>query len=387
MASSNSHYVHTTKSLYRACKSYLPELNWLAIHWAYFILTCLFSAILLWVTATPFRSLTFTDALFLATSAMTEAGLNTVNLSTLNTFQQIVLLLLIIMGSAIFVSASIIFLRVKAFEREFAAVIRRQRDQKQKRRMTSISRRQPRFSSPASRLFSSPIVLDRIEREEQPLENSEDITSFPTISPQRGRRRSRYSDTTVFAQQASIYPSIATTIQPNTTLYRAHVSYEATVSNVATHVGDSKVQSELSTVSDHDRRDSISPLVPVGRNSQFHGLSFSERQRLGGYEYRAVVFLSFLVPTYLIIWQLLGSLSCGAWIAYHRASTALENGMSPWWVGAFNAVSAFNNSGMSLLDANMVRLRFSSSYSRCSDGYAARGSAHLLCSRPFFFFR
>ena len=26
------------------------------------------------------------------------------------------------------------------------------------------------------------------------------------------------------------------------------------------------------------------------------------------------------------------------------------------WVGAFNAISAFNNSGMSLLDANMVGL-------------------------------
>ena len=25
------------------------------------------------------------------------------------------------------------------------------------------------------------------------------------------------------------------------------------------------------------------------------------------------------------------------------------------WVGAFNGVSAFNNSGMSLLDANMVK--------------------------------
>lgn len=30
----------------------------------------------------------YTDALFLVVSAMTEAGLNTVNLSTLSTFQQ-----------------------------------------------------------------------------------------------------------------------------------------------------------------------------------------------------------------------------------------------------------------------------------------------------------
>jgi len=146
----------------RLVTPYLPELNWLAVHWAYFILTCLFSAVLLWATATPFRSLGFTDALFLATSAMTEAGLNTVNLLTLNTFQQAVLFVLIIMGSAIFVSASIIFARVKAFEREFSVVIQRLRDQKQRRMLTSISRREPRFSSPTPRFWSRSLELARV---------------------------------------------------------------------------------------------------------------------------------------------------------------------------------------------------------------------------------
>ena len=92
----------------------------------------------------------------------------------------------------------------------------------------------------------------------------------------------------------------------------------------------------------------------VSRNSQFHGLTEKERQRLGGHEYRAVVFLSWLVPAYFVLWQLLGCLGCAAWVATKRASTARENGLNPWWVGAFNAVSAFNNSGMSLLDANMT---------------------------------
>ncbi|CCF40193.1 Na+/K+ transporter [Colletotrichum higginsianum] len=35
-------------------------------------------------------------------------------------------------------------------------------------------------------------------------------------------------------------------------------------------------------------------------------------------------------------------------------SVATSNGANPWWAGIFFAVSAFNNSGMSLLDANMV---------------------------------
>jgi len=92
----------------------------------------------------------------------------------------------------------------------------------------------------------------------------------------------------------------------------------------------------------------------ISRNSQFHGLTEAERQSLGGVEYQAIRFLSWLVPLYFVLWQLLSCLTLAAWVAHHRTDTARQNGLNPWWVGAFNAVSAFNNSGMSLLDANMT---------------------------------
>lgn len=98
----------------------------------------------------------------------------------------------------------------------------------------------------------------------------------------------------------------------------------------------------------------------VSRNSQFHHLSEEEREHLGGYEYRAVRFLAWLVPLYFFLWQLFGCLGLGAYVANNRADTARKNGLNPWWVGSFNAVSAFNNSGMSLLDANMVAFQTSS---------------------------
>jgi hypothetical protein len=50
------------------------------------------------------------------------------------------------------------------------------------------------------------------------------------------------------------------------------------------------------------------------------------------------------VPAYSIMFQLLGCLGCGAWVAYNRPDTATANGINPWWVGAFNAVSAFSKS-------------------------------------------
>lgn len=39
---------------------------------------------------------------------MTEAGLNTINLSQMNTFQQFILFLLILLGSAIWVSIAVV---------------------------------------------------------------------------------------------------------------------------------------------------------------------------------------------------------------------------------------------------------------------------------------
>lgn len=82
----------------------------------------------------------------------------------------------------------------------------------------------------------------------------------------------------------------------------------------------------------------------TSRNSQFHGLTERERERLGGYEYRAVALLAWLVPAYYVLFQLLGCLGCAAWVAYNRPDTARGNGLDPWWLGAFNAVSAFSKS-------------------------------------------
>jgi hypothetical protein len=97
-----------------------------------------------------------------------------------------------------------------------------------------------------------------------------------------------------------------------------------------------------------------------GRNAQFYDLSSEEREELGGCEYRALKMLSVIVPLYFFLWQLVGCLALGAWINNNQAKTSLDNGINPWWLGIFNGVSAFNNSGMSLLDANMVP--FQSSY-------------------------
>jgi Trk-type K+ transport system membrane component len=69
---------------------------------------------------------------------------------------------------------------------------------------------------------------------------------------------------------------------------------------------------------------------------------------------QALTILSWLVPTYLVIWQLLGTIIIGAWTWVHARPLVASNALNPWWFATFNSISSFNNSGMSLLDANMT---------------------------------
>jgi Trk-type K+ transport system membrane component len=88
-------------STWKVVKTHLPRIRFLTVHYAYFIGVCLVTSAIFWGSSTPARSVRYIDSLFLTVSAMTLAGLNTVNLSTVNTFQQILLLFLIMAGSTV----------------------------------------------------------------------------------------------------------------------------------------------------------------------------------------------------------------------------------------------------------------------------------------------
>lgn len=98
----------------------------------------------------------------------------------------------------------------------------------------------------------------------------------------------------------------------------------------------------------------------IGRNGQFYNLTVQEREYLGGVEYRAVKLLIVTVTMYFVLWQLLGAITLGSWIAVNDPSAAKVNMQNPWWTGIFLAISAFNNGGLTLLDAGIMA--FQSAY-------------------------
>jgi hypothetical protein len=354
----------------RQFRSYLPELNFITIHYLYFMVTTLVSAAILWGSATPSQSLRFIDALFLSISAMTEAGLNTVNLSTLNTFQQFVLFFLIIIGSAIFVSAFVVHVRRRAFDQSFRSQLERESrgfdaedhiasDLRSEQGHTIAALTKPHDQVSGARNADVSVPLDIIQTIEYdlglPLGNS---VLVPALSPNRLPDTPTTNPDAKEDEAAELGPSISldrtldsrqydhivfnsdtrfhhATRNPGSPLRRV-LSFSGvgarppsrTRSPLTMHSG---VQHNHPSQTWHkDERRDLASVASVSRNSNFHHLTEADRLRLGGREYRAVTFLGWIVPIYFVIWQLLSCLGLGAYVNRYFPNTTRQNGLNPW---------------------------------------------------------
>jgi hypothetical protein len=59
-------------------RNVLPPLNFLTLHYLYFVVMGLIWSLIVWGSSQPPQSVGYTDSLFLSVSAMTGTGLNTV---------------------------------------------------------------------------------------------------------------------------------------------------------------------------------------------------------------------------------------------------------------------------------------------------------------------
>lgn len=325
---------------------------------------------------------------------MTLAGLNTVNLSTLNTFQQFLLFILTILGSAILVSILVVHIRKKAFERRFKSVVETDR---QRRRDRSSSSRRPSFSRSLSRnkpevdgvvvrgraiisekhskeslsraavdgardTLSSDsdrgraLVSERHSRESLeggPIDEDRDaLSALPENSsiqnphPSAGKRNQEDSSgESAMTIDTGLTRRIA--FAPSTSPRRARehgqilsmqgVGARQSLHNhpmrspVSIYASESQKPGEtMSADLSHPSSVQYGTEGVIGRNSQFSSLSLAERERIGGVEYQALTLLSVIVPLYFILWQLLGCLGVGAYVASKRAAAALANSENPW---------------------------------------------------------
>lgn len=351
-------------------------MNFITIHYAYFIIVTLVASVIFWGSSHPAHSISYVDSLFLTVSAMTEAGLNTVNLSQMTTWQQILLWLLILFGGAIWVSIWTVAFRLHAFEKRFEDIVAAEREKR-------VRSRRPGSSLSNIMSFSRTPTVERA--------SNFGVNRAPTINatskPDAGAdiAGQNQEDTNVEVLRSATTPPTMdslgkelaqTSNQDTQDVPPSPRSRIAFVDNSPTQPGrNGRTTASVYTapnavlrrrnLDDSETKDKDNSAEPtplhailtnktVGRNSQFHDLTAEEREHLGGCEYRALKVLSITVPLYFAFWQVLGCIALGAWIALNKPEVATSNGLNAWWTGIFFGVSAFNNSGMALLDANVI---------------------------------
>lgn len=275
-------------------------------------------------------------------------------------------------GSAIWVSIFVILFRKRAFEKRFGALVKSQREQIKRRRNSFQSHSSRRFShgdgptaisegqnlthsrhQTISAMDGLAILAAQNDGERtDPTERTEPVSSpaFPdeqqltavSSRVQNGSDHITFSPGPPFKhgdashkRRGSFASFKGVGASPVTTSFR-RPGQSFMLERKATEWSEQAPRTSSSPVFPWHRR---SPLVKevLGRNSQFHSLTIEEREQLGGVEYRALTLLAWVVPIYFVVWQLLGSLSIGAWMAYNAAELTEANGINPWSVSSQKA--------------------------------------------------
>ncbi|KAF2176036.1 potassium transport protein TRK1/TRK2 [Zopfia rhizophila CBS 207.26] len=108
----------------RKFTSWRLRFNFIILHYLYLISMAIIASILLY----PAGGLAYIDALFFASGAVTQGGLNTVDVKSLYLYQQVVLMIVACMCTPIFINTFVVFVRLYWFEKRFQHIVREARN-------------------------------------------------------------------------------------------------------------------------------------------------------------------------------------------------------------------------------------------------------------------
>ncbi|PVH88767.1 hypothetical protein DL98DRAFT_555735 [Cadophora sp. DSE1049] len=109
------------EAIIKLFKSIVPlNLNFIAIHYLYLLCLAFISSLILYIAG----GLQYVDALFFGSGAVTQSGLNTIDVGDLNTFQQAILYLMPLITTPIFINTIVVLVRIYWFEQRFRNIVR-----------------------------------------------------------------------------------------------------------------------------------------------------------------------------------------------------------------------------------------------------------------------
>ncbi|KAH8723811.1 potassium transport protein-like protein 1 [Phaeosphaeriaceae sp. PMI808] len=316
-------------------------LNFYRTHMLYFIIVIAISSVIMYgagIAQGPKEytddHVTYMDALFLCTSAMTTTGkhqsniigwLNTVDLSDLGTFQQAILCILMILGSIPFVSAWVVLIRRTLFRKRMADVVKHSRTIR--RLVQDIEQSQQNRGATSS---ASPLPSTSLRQTGKGKQKQRDPS--PKIQPLNKRR--------TFHHQTG-FGFVPTPWE--TKLARGFFS----------SIID-RFTSELKP----ENHGYLSFKPRLDSKGRFLELSEHDRLELGGVEYRALQALLLILVSYQVFWYAVGTAFLVPY-AYRSATRAIldeaqPGGLNPGWWAFFATATEFANGGLNLLDANFI---------------------------------
>ncbi|KAI1774552.1 TrkH-domain-containing protein [Hypoxylon cercidicola] len=352
-----------------AVRPYVPPINYITLHYAYFIGTTILGSLIFWGASAPAYSVGWWDSMFMVMSALTASGLNTVNVSQLTTFQQVELCVLMIIGSQVLISYVTIAFRQHIFEKRFEDIVEMEREKRKKVKGSTGA-----LVGMTGAMFGLQVMSSFGKGRAQPRPRSSNRTNIVGLPTRRGSSseepRSSISEAQTGDMRTSQHQHVgflepvqegkSIEGQSATTghsIYQTHSHQTETTTRRRPQTAESaRTGIEGFNVQTFLRQQKRN----IGRNGQFFNLSEDEREYLGGVEYRALKFLSAFVIAYFALCQFFGAIALGAWMSVYAKDDAAVNAQNPWWAGIFLAISAYNNVGFTLLDAGFIP--FQSSY-------------------------
>jgi hypothetical protein len=175
---------------------YLRNVKWnfISLHYIYIISWAMVGSVVVYGAG----QIPYTDALFLASGAVTQSGLNTIDLNLLHTYAQLFLYILSMFTNPIVINSFVVFVRLYWFEKRFEHIVRDARAlRRTKSRASTVARDQPDAGQEESGIRGHSIVVLRNESGEardagqdvaklDPESNSESGSLSPKEESRRG---------------------------------------------------------------------------------------------------------------------------------------------------------------------------------------------------------
>ncbi|KAB8227059.1 cation transport protein-domain-containing protein [Aspergillus alliaceus] len=328
-------------------------------HYFYIIVWVFIASIALYIPG----GLSFIDALFLASGAATQTGLNPIDLKDLRLSQQITLWLVPMVTNVVFLHSLLVLIRIYWFRKRFKSAIRdakavchsqRQRMNQslehEARRPIGLNRTTTDTSNATTTVFESDG-----EDEEQPLLPSSDDGISPRTSPHTRDEQSSGGYQTF--KPAAIGPT-----SPRITFFESDRDYEARQkrrSSFSRRRSFTEAINEAFPPLDGPTMPALPSLMWQHSIASYSDWDEDQKDELGGIEYRALKTLMVILVCYFVAFHLLGVVLFIPWIMADSKYGQMVKDMGlnrPWWA-VFTAGSAFHDLGYTLSPDSMASFR------------------------------